>query len=115
MTDVQPAKSSDVPTDSKPTADTKTGDSTTDSSNKKEETSNAYYYVFIGFLSVVLILLLYYAYCRFVENSVEEPFVKGQTQERDDPVIDFNLRESIKELQNLQRNIMSTISENSDI
>jgi cytochrome c-type biogenesis protein CcmH/NrfG len=94
------------PSDSKP-SDTK--ETTTDDS------ASMYNYIFVAVLSVVLILLLYYAYCRFAENSVDEPFVKGQTQERDDPVIDFNLREAIRELQNIQRNIMSTISDNSDI
>lgn len=83
-------------------------------SAEKDDSASTYNYVFIGVLSVVLILLLYYAYCRFAENSVEEPFVKGQTQERDDPVVDFNLREAIRELQNIQKKVISTISDNSD-
>lgn len=94
------------PSDSKP-SDTK--------ETTADDSASMYNYIFVAVLSVVLILLLYYAYCRFAENSVDEPFVKGQTQERDDPVIDFNLREAIRELQNIQRNIMSTISDNSDI
>ncbi len=74
-----------------------------------------YTYIFIGVLSVVLILLLYYAYNRFVENSLNEPFSEGNEQERDDPVDDFNLREAIRELQNIQKRVLSTLSENSDI
>ena len=80
---------------------------------KKEEESQVYNYVFIGILTVVLVFLLYYAYLRFSEQSIAEPYVKGLEQERDDPVIDFNLREAIKELQNIQRNVMKTLSENS--
>lgn len=96
------------------TVEVKTDNSSTDTEETAEK-ANTYNYIFIGVLAVVLILLLYYAYGRFTENSSEgEGFVKGNTQERDDPVIDFNLREAIQELQALQRNIMSTISDNSD-
>ncbi len=86
---------------------------TTDAGDK--ESTSIYNYIFIGVLAVALICLLYYAYCRFSENSTTEPFTKGTAQERDDPVIDFNLREAIKELQNTQRQIMKTISENSEL
>ncbi len=58
-----------------------------------EPVNNTYTYIFAAVLSVVLILLLYYAYSRFVTNTIEEPMTKGTEQERDDPVIDFNLRE----------------------
>jgi cytochrome c-type biogenesis protein CcmH/NrfG len=98
---VETSKPADASADTKKDADDKTE-------------SNIYSYVFTAVLAVVLIFLLYYAYCRFAENSVTEPYVKGQEQERDDPVVDFNLRESIKELQNLQRQVMKTISENSE-
>jgi ABC-type arginine transport system permease subunit len=79
-----------------------------------ESTNNTYTYIFAAVLSVVLILLLYYAYSRFITNTVEEPMTKGTEQERDDPVIDFNLREAIKDLQNMQKNVMATLSENSE-
>lgn len=112
MTDTVPAKPTDVSAESA----AKSSDSkTTNLETTDAEATSVYNYVFIAVLCVVLLLLLYYAYCRFAENSVEEPMVAGQKQERDDPIIDFNLREAIKELQTLQRNIMSTISDNSDI
>ena len=109
-------KSTEVPnTPSETKIADKTAENKDPSKDEVTQSTSTYNYIFIGVLSVVLILLLYYAYSRFVENSVEEPFTKEPAQERDDPVIDFNLREAIKELQALQRNIMSTISDNSDI
>lgn len=78
---------------------------------KEESESNMYSYIFIGVLSVVLLLLLYYAYSRFVSNSIKDPFVKGNQQERDDPVVDFNLREAIDELRQIQGRVLKTLSE----
>jgi cytochrome c-type biogenesis protein CcmH/NrfG len=72
-------------------------------------------HLFIGLLAVALVLLVYYAYCRFVANSVEEPMSKGTEQERDDPVIDFNLREAIRELQNMQQRVLNSLSEITNI
>lgn len=80
-----------------------------------EEKNSTYTYIFIGLFIVVLMLLIYYAYNRFVTNTITEPMTKGTEQERDDPVVDFNLREAIRDLQNIQKNILSTLSENSDI
>ena len=55
----------------------------------------------------VLVCLLYYAYVQFTENS------NAQDQEKnDDPVDDFNLREAIQELQEMQKKILGTLSEN---
>ncbi len=95
--------------DKLPTSSLATGLDTT-----TEPVNNTYTYIFAAVLSVVLILLLYYAYSRFVTNTIEEPMTKGTEQERDDPVIDFNLREAIKDLQNMQKNVMATLSENSE-
>lgn len=72
-------------------------------------------YVFIGVLTVALVLLLYYAYGRFVSNSIEEPMTKGVEQERDDPVVDFNLREAIRDLQGIQQRVLGTLSETMNI
>lgn len=112
MTDVVKTEVSTVASNTP--SDDKSTDKSTSNENKKEETS-MYNYIFIGVLVVVLVVLLYYAYCRFVDNSTSEPLVKGNQQERDDPVIDFNLRESINELQRIQRNILKTLSDNADI
>ena len=83
------------------------------SGSNKDEGSQLYTYIFIAVLSVALIVLLYYAYSRFTINAKGEKFTKGTEQERDDPVIDFNLREAIRELQGLQTKVLSTLSENS--
>ena len=72
-------------------------------------------YVMIGVITIALVLLVYYAYSRFIDNSISEPMAKGVEQERDDPVVDFNLREAIKNLQNIQRNVLKTLSNVSDV
>ncbi len=79
------------------------------------ESSPVLRYALIGALTVALILLVYYAYARFIDNSLSEPMAKGVEQERDDPVIDFNLREAIKNLQNIQQNVLKTLSDVSEI
>jgi cytochrome c-type biogenesis protein CcmH/NrfG len=71
-------------------------------------------YIFIGVLTVVLILLVYYGYETFIKNSSKETCTKGVEQERDDPVIDFNLREAIRDLQTIQKNVLSTLSQTMD-
>ena len=82
--------------------------SSTDSD--KSESSSWGSYIFTGIAVVVLLYTCWYAYGKFVENSCAEPFVKGLTQERDDPVVDFNLRDAIKQLEGTQRNILQRIS-----
>ena len=72
-------------------------------------------YIFIGILTIALMLLLYYGYNRFVMNTLKEPMTTDQTPERDDPVIDFNLREEIKDLQRMQKKILSGLSEVSSV
>lgn len=71
-------------------------------------------YVFIAIISILIIVLLYYAYSKFAFNKYSETFTKGVEQERDDPVIDFNLREAIRGLQNRQQQVLSTLSETFD-
>jgi hypothetical protein len=80
-----------------------------------KESSNVVKYILIGVITISLVLLVYYAYARFIDNSLTEPMSKGVEQERDDPVVDFNLREAIKNLQNIQKNVLSTLSDVSDI
>ena len=72
-------------------------------------------YIFIGVLTLALVLLIYFSYEKFVANSAgEEKMTKGVEQERDDPVVDFNLREAIRDLQNIQKDVLSTLSENAN-
>lgn len=81
---------------------------------ESEETS-LYTYLFVGVLVVALCALLYYGYNRFVTGSIKEPMTKGVKQTRDDPVVDFNLRETLKELQNTQKRVIATLSDVADI
>ncbi len=88
---------------------------TKSTTEKEPENKSVLTYVFIGVLIISLVLLMYYAYNRFVANSLAEPMTKGTEQERDDPVIDFNLREAIKDLQNIQQRVLNSLSDVSNI
>ena len=68
-------------------------------------------YIVYGLCAIVTILLLYYAYSRFVENSVDEPFVKGQSPERSDAAADYNLHEAVYKLENMQKRILRSVSD----
>jgi hypothetical protein len=83
--------------------------------NTESSDSNVVTYVLIGVCIIVVVLLIYYAYKRFIKNSIKDPFTKGQEQERDDPVVDFNLREAVLELQDMQKQILKTLSDNAQI
>lgn len=75
-------------------------------------------YVLIAVLVVGLCCLLYYGIAKWSElkeSGSAESMTKGVEQERDDPVVDFNLREAIKNLQSMQKKVLSQLSEVSDI
>jgi len=88
--------------------------SKSESQDKKEET-NAWTYVFYGLVVLGIVLLAWYAYGRFVENSISEPFVEGQRQERGDPIMDFNLHEAIKDLERMQKKVLQRLSNDTGI
>jgi len=69
-------------------------------------------WITIGIIIVCVlgcIWLMYFAYGKFIGNS-KERFIKDLQQERDDPVVDYNLRDSIAELENIQRSILKKIT-----
>lgn len=70
---------------------------------------SAVYYFTFGVVIICILYILYHAYNKFMCNS-QESFVKGNEQERTDTVVDFNLREAIKELENLQNSILTKVS-----
>ena len=70
---------------------------------------SAVYYFTLGVVIICILYILYHAYNKFICNS-RESFVKGNEQERTDTVVDFNLREAIKELENLQNSILTKVS-----
>ena len=69
-------------------------------------------------LSIILIalflLLCYYSYSRFVENSIHEPLTAGMKQERDDTGADYNLYEKIKDLESIQNRVLNSLSKVSE-
>jgi hypothetical protein len=71
-----------------------------------KENKTKYTYIAIAILVAVI---LYYAYNKFYKNSEEFTEVTGS--ERTDPINDFNLREAINELENMQKNIISKLSD----
>ena len=66
-------------------------------------------------IGIMLITVIYFAYTQYKKNSDEENFINNQQQEKSDYSDDFNLRSAINQLNSLQNNIMSNISENLDI
>jgi hypothetical protein len=54
--------------------------------------------------------MVWYAYGKFTENSCKEKFIKGNQQERDDLVVDYNLSEEIRNLEIMQRQLLKKIS-----
>jgi uncharacterized membrane protein YukC len=68
-------------------------------------------WILIAVCIILVVLLIYYGYNRFVSNSVNEPYISGNKQERDDPVVDFNLSEAINELELIQRKIVNNLSD----
>jgi hypothetical protein len=69
-------------------------------------------------LSIILIalflLLCYYSYSRFVENSIQEPLTAGIKRERDDTGADYNLYEKIKDLESIQNRVLNSLSKVSE-
>ena len=76
-------------------------------------------YILIGIFVIVLIVLFYYAAKKFTENKEPSGMVDKPEARRkkttDDTVIDFNLRESIEELRDLQKKTVKTLSDTFDL
>jgi hypothetical protein len=88
-------------------SDTKTSDKTGD----KKTGSSVATYVFIGLFVVVLLVLLYYAYCTFIDNSTTEHVSKNKPNSRSDTsVSDFNLQDTINDLKAKQDNVLRRLS-----
>ena len=69
-------------------------------------------YIIIGILSILFIIIIYYAYITFIDNS-ESLMIK--TEKEDKIISDFNLKNVIKDLQRLQQKIRSKLSEDTGI
>lgn len=84
--------------------------------DEKQTSSNLVKYFIYGLCVVIIVMACYYAYQQFVENQDKpDAFVKGLTQERDDPVMDYNLHEAIDDLEKKQQAILQTLSQDSGL
>lgn len=102
--------------ENKPEVVTKLEEGSKDVKDTKEtEGRSTMSYVMIGLLSVALVLLIYYAYNRFVANASKEVESDTDEPEKDTPVIDFNLRAAIGELRTMQKQVLATLSEAVDV
>lgn len=74
-------------------------------------------YLLYAVIIIGSMYLLYYLYNHWnkTKQMPSESFVKGNTQERDDTIADFNLHETIKDLENAQQNILKNLSEEVNI
>lgn len=85
-------------------------------SDEKQTSSNLIKFLIYGLCVVIIVMMCYYAYNYWVENQDKpDTFVKGLTQERDDPVMDYNLHEAIDDLEKKQRAILQTLSQDSGL
>ena len=78
----------------------------------KDENGVSWFKIVLIAVTVILILLTaWYAYENWKEDDEDtEGFIEGNRQERTDPQNDFNLQEAIQELENLQDNVLKTLS-----
>jgi hypothetical protein len=81
---------------------------------EQKEKSQTLNLVLSVILIILFLLLCYYSYCRFVENSIQEPLTSGINRERDDPGADYNLYEKIKELEYIQNKVLNSLSKLSE-
>lgn len=109
VNDLSPPKESKYVT---PEKDAKSSDvEASDKSGEKKTGSSVTTYVFIGLFVVVLLALLYYAYCMFIDNSVTKSTTKKKSNDRSDaPVTDFNLQDTINCLKTKQDKVLRRLS-----
>lgn len=88
---------------------------TTSNKSTDDKKSNLITILIYTIFIVVVIVCLYYAYQQFTENCNSENFSKNPEQERTDPIMDFNLQETIFQLNKQQNNILKGLSNESDI
>ena len=70
-------------------------------------------YITIGLVVVIIAILIYFGYRSFVGNS--DKCDEESAPDKDEAITDFNLRDAIRRLQEMQKRIMNTLSDNSNI
>jgi uncharacterized membrane protein YvbJ len=72
------------------------------------EEGSVYNYVVMFIVAAVLILLIWYSYSKFVENSSGP---NEEVQEKDEAVADYDLKEELRELQKMQNNNLKDVTQ----
>lgn len=98
-------------------SDTTSVDSPASTKSDDSEKTPVIKYVLYAITLVCIIALAYYSYNRFQDNKNTEDTSDSFTneQERDDPQSDYNLHEAIRELKQLQNDIVGTLSNDTGI
>lgn len=66
-------------------------------------------YIVIAVIIVIVIAAIWYAYSKFTKNQKTTCKVK-KDPERDEPIIDYNLRDEISELERIQNSVLKNLS-----
>jgi p-aminobenzoyl-glutamate transporter AbgT len=66
-------------------------------------------YIVIAVVVVIIIAALWYGYSQFTKNQKTQVKVK-KDPERDEAIIDYNLRDEINELEKIQQNVLKNLS-----
>jgi hypothetical protein len=86
---------------------------------KKEETgekkTNVLLIIFVLVIIAVILYIMYVAVCSFKKETRLEGVANALMPERDDPMMDFNLRDTINQLNSMQFKLLQRISNNSAI
>lgn len=66
-------------------------------------------YIVIAVVVVVIIAAIWYGYSQFTKNQ-KTPVKVKKDPERDEAIIDYNLRDEINELEKIQQNVLKNLS-----
>ena len=73
-------------------------------------------YVLTGIIIVLVIFLIWYGYSTFIEQQSDpEETTKCETETEDPQILEYNLSETIENLEKKQRDILKDVSDNLDI
>lgn len=80
--------------------------SSVNATSGEESDSSLYTYILIGLGVIIFIILAWYIYSKFTENACKD----DDKAEKDENIMDYNLREEIQKLEQMQRNILKKVS-----
>ena len=73
--------------------------------------SSTWYYIIVGICTLCVVVLIYYSYRAWVKNADSSD---GRV-DKDDPVMDFNLKENIDQLEKMQNKILDKLSKDTGL